>query len=162
MYIINKANTNNNTIIAISDEGLMLRRNGVIEPIPYRQNVNHNGKRIRCYRLLMEHFKPKTDEDISLERDCVDHITHNPADMNINDIRNMRWCTHKENLNFEEAKRNKSLSQKGKPSNKKGKGYSEFGKLFKETYGYSKSDKPLLYDRERMYYKKHGCLRGKV
>lgn len=42
----------------------------------------------------------------------------------------------------------------------KGKVHSEFGKLFKETYGISKSDDPKLYQRERQYYRKHHKLNG--
>ena len=111
---LNSSNTKGSCIVAISDTGLMKRLNGIIEPIPYRQRVRYNGNIIRAYRLLAEHFIPKTEEDISLGRDCVDHITHNPIDMNINDIRNMRWCTHKENLNFEEAKANQYKAQRNR------------------------------------------------
>lgn len=131
-------------IVAITDTGLMKRHNGVIEPIPYRQNITLNGKKVRAYRILAENFLPKTEEDITLGRDCIDHITHNPTDMNINDIRNMRWCTHKENLNFEEAKRNKSLSMKGKPSWNKGLHGGEYLSHYKlgRTYN-SLLDSPL-------------------
>lgn len=157
--LVNKHNTNELTIIAISDTGLMKRINGTISPIPYRQNVNHNGKHIRAYKLLAETFIPKTEDDIINNRNQIDHITHNPVNMNINDIRNLRWCTQKENLNFDEARHNNSLARKGKESCRKDKASSEFGKLFKEVYGYSKSANPSLYDRERMYYKRNGCLK---
>lgn len=163
LNLINKTNTSEFTIIAISDTGLMKRTNGSISPIPYRQNIRHNGKSIRAYRLLAETFIPKSEEDIILGRNCIDHITHNPIGMNINDVRNLRWCTLKENLNFDEARHNASLARKGKESKRKGNAYSEFGKLFKEVYGcYDKSINSSLYDRERMYYKRHGCLKGKV
>lgn len=42
----------------------------------------------------------------------------------------------------------------------KGKVHSEFGKLFKEIYGISKSDDPKLYQRERQYYRKYHKLNG--
>lgn len=102
------------TIIAISNRGNMKRRNGIIEPIPLRQCIKILGKYYICSRLLADKFIPKTEEDISLGRDCVDHITHNPIDMNVNDIRNLRWCTIKENANFEEAKLHISLAGLGK------------------------------------------------
>ena len=100
--------------MAISNYGNMRRRNGTIEPIPLRQTVYGGKRRIIIYRLLMEHFKPKTEEDIAFGRNQVDHITHNPVDMNVNDIRNLRWCTNKENANFNEAKHNTSISMKGR------------------------------------------------
>lgn len=101
-----------NTIVAISNTGLFRRLNGTVGVIPLRMLIGKPAKRV--YRLLMEYFKPKSEEDISLGRDCVDHITHNPIDMNINDIRNLRWCNNKENCNFKEAKLNYSKGNKGK------------------------------------------------
>ena len=146
-------------IVAITDTGLMKRHNGVIEPIPYRQNITLNGKKVRAYRILAENFLPKTEEDIKLGRDCIDHITHNPTDMNINDIRNMRWCTYKENNNFDEAKQRKAVSfanrnedwcrrisesLKGKPSWNKGLHGGEYLSHYKlgRTYN-SLLDSPL-------------------
>lgn len=101
-------------IIAISNRGNMKRRSGIIEPIPLRKTIYGGKRKVIVYRLLMEHFKPKTEEDIALGRNQVDHITHNPTDMNVNDIRNMRWCTIKENANFDEAKYNTSIALKGR------------------------------------------------
>lgn len=137
---INNQNRCHKAIIAISNRGNMKRRNGIIEPIPLRQAIS--GKRIFAYRILLEHFKPRTEEDIALGRNQVDHITHNPTDMNVNDIRNLRWCTCKENHNFdefklnashcfkgrkhsEEAKKKMSEIKKGKPSCRKGCTVSE-------------------------------------
>ena len=109
---INNKNRCHRAIIAISNLGNMKRRNGIIEPIPLRQTIG--GKRIFAYRILLEHFKPRTEEDIALGRNQVDHITHNPSDMNVNDIRNLRWCTAKENHNFEEFRNNVSHNFKGR------------------------------------------------
>ena len=147
------------SIVAISDTGLMKRHNGIIEPIPYRQNVTVNGKKVRAYRLIAEHFIPKTEEDIKLGRDCVDHITHEPTAMNINDIRNLRWCTYKENNNFDEAKSNQykaqrnrnedwckriSMGKKGKPTWNKGLRGDEYLSHFRLGRTYNSSlDSPL-------------------
>lgn len=98
-------------IKSISNRGRMKRKNGVIEEIPYRTMVRHNGERLFCYRLLLEHFKPKSLEDKILGRDVVDHITHNPVGMLINDVRNLRWCTPKENCNFEECRQKMSIAK---------------------------------------------------
>lgn len=100
------------TIIEISNTGLFRRLNGTVGVIPLRMQIGKPAKRV--YRLLMEYFKPKSEEDIDLCRDQVDHISHNPIGMNINDVRNLRWCTPKENSNFEEAKLNYSKGNKGK------------------------------------------------
>lgn len=53
--------------------------------------------------------------------------------------------------------RNKGISSKRKDC-----GYSAFGKLFVETYGAGRVSFPGEYERERKYYKVHGCLRGKA
>lgn len=106
-------------IIAISNLGNMKRRNGIIEPIPLRQMIH----REYAYRILAEYFIPKTEEDISLNRNLIDHITHIPTDMNVNDIRNLRWCNKHENATFDEALNNQRNSKLGSiPWNKGKKG----------------------------------------
>ena len=102
------------TIVAISNRGNMKLHNGCIVPIPLRQCIKIMGKYYKCSRLLANKFIPKTEEDITLNRNCIDHITHNPVDMNVNDVRNLRWCTQKENCNFEESKLHVSLAGLGK------------------------------------------------
>lgn len=114
---LNKNNHMQTAIVAVSNKGNMKRRNGIIEPIPLRQSIGKPMKLL--YRILAEHFIPKTEEDISLKRNCVDHITHNPKDMNVNDIRNLRWCTKGENSRFDEARSNHSISQTGKLKGRK-------------------------------------------
>ena len=111
-------NTNNkchrgNAIIAYSNMGRIKRLDGSIEESKYRTRIR--GERI--YRLIAANFliTVKNSEQI-----YVDHITHNPIGMNLNDARNLRWCTIKENNNFEEARDNKSKSKKGKSSWNKG------------------------------------------
>lgn len=127
-------------IIAISNRGRLMRKNGAIEVIKYRQLSGKHKRRL--YRLLAEYFIPKTQEDIILGRDCIDHITHNPSGMYINDIRNMRWCTAAENHGFDEARSNHKV-------------ISEFGIKFKEHYGIQYSANPQLYIKERSYWNKH-------
>lgn len=74
---LNKKRVKETTVIAISNCGRMKMKNGVIEDIPLKKKVSHNGKNLYCYRLLLTHFKPKTSEDERLNRDVADHITHN-------------------------------------------------------------------------------------
>lgn len=108
------------TIIAISNKGRIIKKNGTVENSFYMQQFNYKGKRILIHRFIADNFIPKTEDDIMKQRNCIDHITHQPIDMNINDVRNMRWCTPKENCNFKERIENLSKSKKGKPSPRKG------------------------------------------
>lgn len=127
-------------IIAVSNCGRIMRKNGKIEIASYRQVVFVGEKRLQMlvYHFLANNFIMKTEDDILKLRTVIDHITHTPADMYINDVRNLRWCTHQENCNFQEAKLNQSKAQKGKKSSaeirakmsaaQKGKIYSDIAK----------------------------------
>ena len=108
------------TIIAISNKGRIIRKNGTVENTFYMQQFNYNGKKVLIHRFIADNFIHKTEDDIMKQRNCIDHITHHPENMNINDIRNMRWCTHKENCNFQERIEQLSKSKKGQPSPRKG------------------------------------------
>ena len=101
-----------NTVVAISNTGLLKRANGEITPSELRHShVRIDGKHVRVHRIIAEHFiiGPRRPEQI-----FVDHITHDPVDMNVNDVRNLRWCTIKENNNFEEAHQNHLKSQRNR------------------------------------------------
>jgi len=103
-----------NDIVAVSNTGLYKLRKGSIQVAKLRHHVLINGEYVYTYKILADYFIPKTSEDIALGRNCIDHITHHPVGMNINDIRNLRWCTREENNNFKEAKLNLSKAKKGK------------------------------------------------
>lgn len=116
-YMKSPSKINNKHIIAVSDTGMMMRHSGSIEVIPYRQMVTDDGKLIRAYRLIAKIWLKAGRHD----QTDIDHITHNPKDMNINDVRNLRWCTKAENCQFDEHCRNLSNAKKGKPTWNKGK-----------------------------------------
>jgi hypothetical protein len=103
-----------NNIIAYSNTGKIKRRNGEISVTKLRDVIDHT----LVYRVIAEKFLPKTDEDISLGRNLIDHISHNPEGMNVNDVRNLRWCTNKENINFSECKKNMSKNHADFSGNK--------------------------------------------
>lgn len=116
--------SNRYKIIAISNLGRIKRLNGKVEESKYRTRIC--GKRI--YRIIADNFLITCK---SKEQIYVDHITHEPLDMNINDVRNLRWCTQKENTNFEEARINNSNSKKGKPTWNKGMSGADYTKHYK-------------------------------
>lgn len=117
-FQLNNNGRQGTTVIAISNCGRMRLKNGNIREIPLRMKVYHNGGRIYCYRIILEQFKPKNSEDEKLGRDVVDHITHKPVGICLNDVRNLRWCSHKENCNFAEARHNFSIARKGNQNHK--------------------------------------------
>ena len=144
-------NNNNKTIVAISNTGRVRTKDGEIRVSKIREGMLYKGKCSRIHRVIAQNFIPKTEEDIRLNRDTVDHITHNPIGMNINDVRNLRWCTRKENNGFPEARENQRKAQLGSKHEPR----SEFGKKFYEHYGLHFSDDIKLYYRELGYYKQH-------
>ena len=103
-------------VIAVSNCGRIMRRNGKIDIASKGQQIFVGEKRLQMlvYRFLANNFIVKTEEDILRQRTVIDHITHTPTNMHINDVRNLRWCTQKENCNFKEAKLNYSKSKIGK------------------------------------------------
>ena len=142
-WYVFRTNTHISTnVVAVSNLGRIRRKNGTVEFTHYRQSITIGNKQIKIYRIIAEHFIPKTQEDIELGRNEIDHKTHEPKDMNVNDIRNMRWCTHHENMNFEERCNKLSLPRTWKPR-------KEFGRKFFEHYGKTGKEIPDIYKKEK-------------
>lgn len=93
--------------VAISNYGRIKLRSGEVRDSRYREVMRYGGRLAKVHIVIAKLFIPKTEEDVRLNRNCIDHITHHPIDIGINDVRNLRWCTRKENNNFEEALNNK-------------------------------------------------------
>jgi hypothetical protein len=144
-------NNYNKTIVAVSNKGRIRTKDGEVRDSKYREQVTINGGQIRIYVFIANKFIQKTDEDIKLGRNTIDHITHNPTDMSINDVRNLRWCTQEENMGFEEAIKHNSESHIGLKYEPR----SNFGKKFYEHYGLHCSDDNKLYDKEKSFYYRH-------
>lgn len=117
--------TKGRCIIAISNKGRIKMSNGTIEESKYRTRLSGG---IRLSHIIAENFLITVRRK---EQIYIDHISHNPVGMNINDVRNLRWCTNKENNNFEEARKNKSESRKGKPTWNKGMTGAKYTNHFK-------------------------------
>ena len=65
---------------------------------------NHKQHTFAVHRLVAENFIPNTNN-----YPCIDHINGNRSD---NSVTNLRWCTWKQNANFELAIKNRSKSSK--------------------------------------------------
>ena len=96
------------------------RKEKLLKPIKDKGNyllVNlcKDGKRKTCkvHRLVAEVFIPKIEG-----KEFVDHIDGNRQN---NVYTNLRWCTHKENCNFELCKKHHSESLKGEKNYLHGK-----------------------------------------
>lgn len=92
-----------------------MRKNGKIEFSKLRLILYIGKDRKSCYihQYLAQHFITKSETDKLYKRNVIDHITHTPTNYNVNDIRNLRWCTRKENANFDEAKLNQRNARIG-------------------------------------------------
>lgn len=64
----------------------------------------HKSKTYGVHRIVAEAFIPNTNN-----YPCIDHIN---GIRNDNRVENLRWCTNKQNANFDLAKQNRSIAQK--------------------------------------------------
>lgn len=115
------------TFVAVSDTGLLMRKNGEVVESTYRQKIRINGFQ-RVYQIIADNFLVTVRR---LDQTHIDHGTHNPVGMNINDVRNLRWCTAAENNKFAEHCENMSNSKKGRPTWNKGLSGKDYTKHFK-------------------------------
>lgn len=106
------------TIVAVSNTGKYRRSNGTEGILSIRQRVSYKGELERCSHIIADHFLITVKRP---DQTYVDHITHNPTEYYVNDIRNLRYCTHKENLNFDEARENNSKAHRGEKSSMYGR-----------------------------------------
>ena len=104
---IDHKTTKGRVIVAVSNKGRIKLSNGTIEESKYNTLVNRES----IYRFIAKNFLITVRRP---EQIYIDHISHNPIGMNINDVRNLRWCTIKENNSFEEIRIKMSESHKGK------------------------------------------------
>ena len=101
--------------------------------------VNQKRKTFRLHRLVAAAFIPNPD---NLPE--IDHIDGNRAN---NDATNLRWCTRKQNLNYQKAINNKRETMK------------KVNTWFKKTGKDNHNAKPVYqYDLEGNFIKKWDCI----
>lgn len=99
-----------NSIVSISNTGKYRRCDGSEGILSLRKMVWHDRKKEHCYRIIAEHFLITVKRP---DQKFIDHITHEPTEYNVNNVLNLRWCTHTENMGFEEARKNLSDANLG-------------------------------------------------
>ena len=99
------------SVVAFSNTGLMRLKNGEIKEIPLRRAIYYNGRLKLLSIIIAETFIPNPEN-----KPQVDHKTHDRSkiDYALNDIRNLRWCTNKENANFDECKEKQRKAKLGR------------------------------------------------
>lgn len=73
-----------------------------------RLSKNNVRKRYGLHRIIAQAFIPNPNN-----YPCIDHINRDSLD---NRICNLRWCTHKMNMNNENTTAHMSMTRKGKPN----------------------------------------------
>lgn len=102
---------------------------------------------VLIHRMVYETFNGEIPQGYE-----IDHINTIKTD---NSLKNLRCVTHSENMLNPITRKLRSKTLKGKPSNNKGKGVSEFGKKFVEHYGFGASENIKLYQKENRFYWKN-------
>ncbi len=110
----------------------------------YRYCHDSKQKPFKVHRAIYETFVGPIPDGYE-----IDHINTVKDD---NRIENLRAVTSKENHNNPLTRQHYSESRIKNST-------SEFGKKYLEHFGYSKSDNVNQYERELMWFKKHGKCR---
>lgn len=94
----------------ISNFGRVARNFQISWGKKHKDGYSYLGNMRAVHRIVAEFFVPKTQEDIELNRNRIDHIDGNRSNNHYN---NLRWCTDRENNNFPLARFRRSEALKG-------------------------------------------------
>ena len=107
------------------------------------------GERVLVHRLVWETFVGEIPSGYQID--------HKNTIRDDNRLENLRCVTPKENANNLLTKKHYSEAKKGNTFGRGGKGKitSEFGRKFKEHFGFSRYENPKLYVKECSWYHTH-------
>ena len=110
-----------------------------------------NRKNILVHRLVYETFVGEIPQGYE-----IDHINTVRTD---NRLDNIRCVSHKENMNNPLSRKNISVAQQKVNQYCKGITRSDFGRKFKEHFGYGFNENKQQYRTERDWYIRHNKCR---
>ena len=129
----------------ISNYGNVRNNTKIVKAVPNKHGYNVvllcNGirKSVNIHRLVAAAFIPNPDN--------LPEIDHIDGDRANNDATNLRWCTRKQNLNYQKAINNKRETMK------------KVNTWFKKTGKDNHNAKPVCqYDLEGNFIKKWDCI----
>lgn len=127
-FVYSSKSNENYIIWHISNYGRIAKNYKISYGSQHKDGYMFTGNMTPIHRIVAAHFIPKTDEDIKLNRNYIDHIDGNKTN---NHYLNLRWCTIAENNNFPIARKNKSVAKRGELNSQYGiEPYSKGKRLY--------------------------------
>ena len=101
---------------------------------------NHAPKKVRVHQLVAEAFIPNREIG-----DEVDHISNNPLD---NRVENLRWCSHQENMRNPHTREKQRAYRLSHPFTKRGRPHKPDPSVFFNNHDDTRKDVVQMKDGE--------------